>query len=209
MANTENKIRVLLVEDHLVTIDGLKVSLGTDTGINVVAAATTMKQGLSHIKAYHPDVVLLDLHLPDSDGPSELIKSFVDAGAKRIIVFSSETRMPVVRAVLEMGVAAYIMKSEPTARVVEIINEVMAGATGIVSPKPQASSIGTLTPAEREILSYLARGLKSTEIAEKRDVAPSTVRKQIEILIFKLGLNNREELIAWAVQNGYAHALKE
>jgi DNA-binding NarL/FixJ family response regulator len=79
----------------------------------------------------------------------------------------------------------------------------MAGRSRVVSPALRLDTL-RLTPTERQLLKLIAHGLKPPQIAQRRVVAQATVRKQIELLIEKLGLANREELIAWSVRNGYA-----
>jgi DNA-binding NarL/FixJ family response regulator len=199
----KNKLRVVIVEDHLITIEGLKVALQGESDLEIVGTATKCRQGLELVKELKPDVVMLDLHLPDSDGPKSLISEFAKYPETKIVVFSSEDRLPIIHMVLKMGVAAYLSKAEPPSRVAEITRQVCAGEKPVVSA--DLMTPGTkLTRAEEHLLRLLARGMKPPEIATLRVVAPATVRKQIELLILKLNLANREELIAWAVQNGFA-----
>jgi DNA-binding NarL/FixJ family response regulator len=101
-----------------------------------------------------------------------------------------------------MGVAAYLLKSERVTRLAEVIREVHNGATGIMSTQ-LGQDASKLTKAEEEILCMLANGLRYQEIGDNRFTSPATVRKQCDTLILKLSLDSREQLIAWAVRNGY------
>jgi two-component system response regulator DesR len=200
--NGTNQIRLVLVEDHIVTAEGLKGALQAEDGLQVIGIAKTAEDGLRLVRELQPDVVMLDLHLPDSTGPKSLLEKFVQFPNTKIIVFSSETRLPVIQIVLQFGVAGYLLKSEPPEKIADAVRKAMRGektmSEGLVGTTKK------LSRAELHLLRLLARGMRSNEIAEQRVVAPATVRKQIELLIVKLDLANREELIAWAVQNGYA-----
>jgi len=110
--------------------------------------------------------------------------------------------MALIQSVTDMGVAAYLLKSERVAKVIETIQRVMAGEKGIISESvPQVFK--KITRAEMEVLSMLARGMKYQEIADQRMTSMATVRKQCETLELKLNLASREQLIAWAVENGF------
>jgi DNA-binding NarL/FixJ family response regulator len=101
-----------------------------------------------------------------------------------------------------MGVSAYLLKSERITKVAETIRQVLAGKKSITSEQVTAEN-KKITPSEQEILHMLGKGMKYQEIADQRYTSVATARKQCEVLQLKLGLENREQLIAWAVQNGY------
>lgn len=195
-------IRVLIVEDHEVTRDGLAAGLARHPDIRVIAVASDSERGLQLAKSERPDVVLLDLHLPGDSGPKTTVKRFCDLPATRTIVFSVERRLAFVKVVVEMGVAAYLLKSEPIPSIAETIRQVAKGKKNILSAE-LSSDRTKITPSEEEVLKLIGRGLKYQDIAEKRFTSPNTVRKQCEMLLLKLNLTTREELIAWAVNNGY------
>ncbi len=196
------EIKVAIVEDHEATLAGLASALSQETGIQVVALASDAQSGLTLAKEKSPDIVLLDLHLPGSEGPRSTVKKFCELPSTKVIVFSAENRRAFVQAIIDLGVAGYLLKSESISNVVSAIRSVAAGgkivkSTGIAMGKEK------LTKAEQEVLTLLSRGMKYQEIAEVRGASPATVRKQCELLLLKLGLENREQLIAWAVENGY------
>ena len=95
-----------------------------------------------------------------------------------------------------------MLKSESISNVVEAIRNVAAGGK-VVKSSSIAMGKEKLTKAEQEVLVLLSRGMKYQEIGDERGASPATVRKQCELLLLKLGLDNREQLIAWAVENGY------
>jgi DNA-binding NarL/FixJ family response regulator len=195
--------KVLIVEDHHATLDGLTLGLAGVPGLTVVGTASTSDDGLQQLKMHQPDVVVLDLHLPGTMGPKATIEAFrAAAGEARLIIFSAESRMAFIQSVLAMGVSAYLLKSERVAKVAETIQQVLAGKTGLISDEV-TRTYKKITRAEMEVLTMLGRGMKYQEIAEHRMTSIATARKQCETLLLKLGLETREQLIAWAVQNGF------
>lgn len=196
--------KILIVEDHHATLDGLALGLGSQADFKVVGTATTSDEGLKLLKETSPDVIVLDLHLPGSLGPKAALEAFRrDAQAStRLIIFSAEARIAFIQSVLGMGVSAYLLKSERVAKVAETVREVMSGKEGIVSEEV-TKTYKRITRAEMEVLSMLGRGMKYQDIADQRLTSAATARKQCETLQLKLGLNSREQLIAWAVQNGF------
>jgi DNA-binding NarL/FixJ family response regulator len=195
-------ISVLIVEDHQVTLDGLKHGLSREQGVNVIGSASNSDEGLELAKRLRPDIILLDLHLPGSAGPKSMVKAFCSVPGSRVVVFSGESRMAFIQIVLAMGAAGYLLKSESVGTVAETIRQVMSGKKSIISEE-LLNGEQKVTRSEQEVLKMLARGMKYQDIADMRSTSPATVRKQCELLLLKLGLASREELIAWAVQNGY------
>lgn len=196
-------IRLLIVEDHEATLKGLKSELSAEPDIDVVAIASGSEAGLKFARDLKPDVALLDLHLPDSQGPKSLVESFCSIPNCKIVVFSGDSRMAILQIVLETDVAAYLLKSEPISKVIEVVREVMTGKGPFISEELLSSGNIRITGAEQQLLKMLARGMKYQEIAAQRVTSPETVRKQVDVLLAKLKLNTREELIAWAVESGY------
>jgi two-component system, NarL family, response regulator LiaR len=202
--NTNNPIKILIVEDHHVTLDGLHSGLSREHDLHVIGTATTSDEGLELARQLHPDIILLDLHLPGTTGPKTTVKEFCSITSSQVIVFSGENRMAFIQTVLSLGVAGYLLKSESVTKVAEAIRQVMAGKKPVLSPE-LVSGETKVTRSEQEVLKMLARGMKYNDIADRRQASPATVRKQCELLLLKLGLDSREQLIAWAVQSGYGN----
>ncbi len=199
-----NQISVLVIEDHEATLKGLAIELASQPDLKVVGSATTSAEGLRMLAEQKPDVVLLDLHLPDSDGPRSLAEAFCHKGIAKVVVFSGDSRQAIVDIILKSGVDGYLLKSEPIERVCAAIRKVMAGEGPVVSDS-LIESPNKLTKAEEHLLTLVARGMKYKDIAKERVTSPETVRKQIDQMLIKLDLETREELIAWAVENGYGN----
>lgn len=202
--NCINKIRLVIVEDHHATRKGLESELNAESDLSVVGSASGQSEGLQLIESLKPDVVLLDLHLPDSQGPKSLTAAYCNPnGRPKIIVFSGDSRSAILQLVLESGVDGYLLKSEPVPAVAAAIRQVMGGVRPVISDALTAERQHKLTAAEKHLLRLLARGMKYQEIAAQRVTSAETVRKQVDQLLDKLSLTTREELIAWSVENGY------
>jgi DNA-binding NarL/FixJ family response regulator len=196
------KIRILVVEDHHATLEGVSIGLSREDDLEVIGTSENSSEGLALTKTLNPDVVVLDLHLPGALSPKAMVEEFAKSTNAKLIVFSAENRLALVQSCLSMGVAAYLLKSERVSTLASIIRRVEGGEKGIMSEQLSVDS-SRVTKAEEEILSMLANGLRYQEIADARLTAASTVRKQCDMLLLKLGLDSREKLIAWAVRNGY------
>lgn len=198
------EITVIIVEDHEVSLNGLVTGLSAQEGISVIGMATTSDDGLVLARTARPDVILLDLHLPGTSGPRSMVRSFCSIAGSRVLVFSVENRPAFIETVMQLGASGYLLKSESIAKVADTIRRIMSSPEAVVSKEltPSADS-KKLTPSEQEVLKMLARGMKYQTIAEHRGSTPGTIRKQCEMLLLKLGLETREELIAWAVSSGY------
>ena len=197
-----SNISVLIVEDHEITRNGLQMMIAQEADMSVLGASGNSDDGLKIAQEKHPDVILLDLHLPGSGGPVSTVKSFCGLAGSKVIVFSVENRPAYIETIMHLGPAGYLLKSESTATVIDTIRRVMSDHKKITS-KDLSSAPAKLTPSEQEVLRMLAKGMKYQTIADSRHTSPETIRKQCEMLVLKLGLDTREELIAWAAKNGY------
>lgn len=195
-------IRIVIIEDHQATLDGLAMGLSQESDICVIGTSLDGDEGLKMAEEMSPDVVLLDLHLPGSNGPRSMVEKFGQIKNAKLVIFSAESRMAFIQTVLSMGVHAYLLKSERVSKVADTIRRVMKGDTGIISEQAKGNW-KKLTRSEDEVLRMLARGMKYQDIADARTTSITTVRKQCETLLLKIGLETREQLIAWAVENGY------
>jgi len=202
MQSDEKSIRILILEDHEITLDGLCHSLGGQSDFEIVGRAVDSDTGMQLAKELRPDVILLDLHMPGSLGPKSMVEAFCALQETKIVIFSSEKRSAFVDAVTQLGVAAYLLKSEPAVRVADCIRQIVQAKETIVSGDI-SSPLQRLTETELSLLEMFAHGMKYQDIANKRHTSPSTVRKQCETLLEKLGLASREELISWAATRGY------
>lgn len=197
-----DQIKIVVVEDHFATLDGLVLGLSQERDMLVVGHSAKAEDGLKIVEEVKPDVLVLDLHLPGHSNPNAMLAEFLRYATVEIIIFSAESRLAYIQEVLTMGVSAYLLKSERVSKVAETIRQVMKGERGIISHDLNAT-YKKITPSEQEVLHMLGQGMKYQEIAQERNTSVATARKQCEVLILKLNLENREQLITWAVKNGY------
>ncbi len=200
--SVSNQIKIVVVEDHFATLDGLVLGLSQEKDLLVVGHSAKADDGIKILEEVKPDVLVLDLHLPGGSSPNEMLTEFLRFRTVEIIIFSAESRLAYIQEVLAMGVSAYLLKSERVSKLAETIRLVMKGERGIVSQELNAT-YKKITPSEQEVLHMLGQGMKYQEIATERNTSVATARKQCEVLILKLNLENREQLMTWAVKNGY------
>jgi two-component system nitrate/nitrite response regulator NarL len=203
--NSNQPVTVLIVEDHFVTARGLKDSLSEHDSINIVGIAGSLEEALVLLRRESPEVILLDLHLPDKFRPKQLIESLKKACQAAIIVFSNESRPAFVQAVLSLDVSGYLLKSEQPSGIAAAIVQTRLSKGPFLSKELLKPAI-KFTSSERHILQLIAKGLKYAEIAEARNTSPQTVRKQCDMLLVKLDLDTRESLVSWAAENGFGQA---
>ncbi len=208
--------RVVIVDDHRLFRAGVKAELGEL--VEVAGDAGTVDDAVATIAAQHPDVVLLDVHMPDGGG-EEVIKRCAGAqDAPRFLALSVSDAAEDVIAVIRAGARGYVTKTisgpelaDAVARVAEgdaVFSPRLAGfvldafAAAPPDPRPAAADpdLDQLTPREREVLRHIARGYMYKEIARTLGISTKTVEAHVSAVLRKLQLSSRHELSRWAVQ---------
>lgn len=202
-------IRVLIVDDHFVVRIGLLTSLKMDPELSVVAEASTSAQALELYRVHKPDVVLMDLRLPDMSGveaTAKLRKEFADA--KVIMISSFDADEDIYRA-FQAGARAYLLKDVLGEELFRAIKSVHAGEQYI--PAAIARSLANhlpgsdLTQRELEVLQLLIKGLSNKEIGEILGFTENTAKFHIKNILGKLQVNDRTEAATAAFQRGILH----
>jgi two-component system NarL family response regulator len=202
-----DRIRVLIVDDHKVVRVGLATMIGRERDMEVVAEAADGPAALAAYAAHRPDVVLLDLRLPDMDGAeiiTRLRKS--DPQAKVIVLTSYDSDEDIFRAV-EAGARGYLLKGAfPEGILEEAIRTVHAGSRLI--PPAVADKLAdrmgapSLTPREIAVLELVARGLSNREIGAALSTSAGTVKTHLERVYAKLGVGDRTAAALMAIRRG-------
>jgi DNA-binding NarL/FixJ family response regulator len=212
----DEKIRVLLVEDEAIVSEAICALLALEAKVAVVGQAATGEEAVQQARLLSPDVILLDLHLPDQSGISviqEVLKHEPDA---RILILTAYLDHDDVAAALKAGAAGYMLKTQSIAELVQAIANVYQGQP-FLHPKAayimlrelyhmggQAEAEHQLSESEKQILVYLAQGLSNKEIAARLGVTTTTIRAHVSSILRKLHLSNRTQVALYALKQGLA-----
>ena len=198
-------IRVLIVDDHPAVRRGLRTFLELADGLEVIGEAADGPSALELIAETAPDVVLLDMMLPEMDGVAVLHELRQRSPECRVLVVTSfPDRMP---AAIRAGARGYLSKDVDPAALVAAVRSVAAGhlllepaaAAALIEAPPEGS---TLTARERDVLTLLAEGRSNREIARALAVAEKTVKTHVSSILLKLGLADRTQAAVYAVRSG-------
>ncbi len=211
-------ITVAIIEDHQILVDALNLMLRSSAEFPFVGAAACMAEGLELVRHTMPDVLLLDLALPDGNG-FDLVPQVMEASpATRVVVLTSYADEDSVMRAVNLGVNAFLPKGCSLTELLDTIRRAAAGE--IVMPAQLLVNLlrrtaynkaievheetfrERLTPREYEILRYLAMGMSGNAIAEELKITPLTVRTHIRNLMSKLGVHSRLEAVVYGARHG-------
>ncbi len=208
------RIRVLLVDDHSIMREGLQSMLAGSEELEVVGQARDGEEAVRAAAELLPDVVVMDVMMPNKDGV-EACREIMDAAPDvRVVMLTASTEEDAVIEAVAAGATGYLQKVSGMDRLLDTIREVAAGELrlppdvvrrvfeGIRRGAEPEDESGPLTQREREILALFCRGLSYARIAEIREVRPVTIRNAIYAIQGKLEMGSKQEIVVWAVQNG-------
>ena len=205
----DKRIRVFLVDDHPILRDGVRHYL-TSHSIAVVGEASNAKEALRKLKKLAPDVIVVDVSLPDLDGGELTRRLRRIVPEAKIVAFSIHSSQEYVVRMARCGAHCYVTKDMPTARLVEAIVRVSQGGLhfpagmtdAILAPGAVLSPRVALTPREREVLSLLSEGLTNRKVARKLRISARTAESHREHLLHKLNNPTMAELTKYAIEQG-------
>jgi len=202
-------IRVLIVDDHQMVREGIKVLLSTCDDIAVVGEAADGAEALEQCRLIGPDVVLMDILMPVMDGAEATAQITASWPEMRVIALTSYLDQEYVEKTLDAGAISYLLKDARPEALTRAIRDAVAGRGTIdsgamrVLMERRADDVGRdLTPREREVLALLAGGLSNKEIAETLTLSVGTVRLHVSNILAKLGAPNRTTAAAIAMKHG-------
>ncbi len=217
MADTPGRIRairVLLVDDHQVVRRGLRTFLEIQDDIEVVGEAADGEEGVARAEELRPDVILMDIKMPGTDGIEALRRLRALANPARVLIVTSFTEQRTVVPALKAGAAGYVYKDIDPDALAGAIRSVHAGhvllqpevAEALLSQdeQPAGSRAGSLTEREQEVLSLIADGRSNREIARALVLSEKTVKTHVSNILMKLDLADRTQAALWAVRHGAA-----
>lgn len=212
-------VRVLVVDDQELVRAGFRLILGSADGIEVVGEAGDGAQALSAARTLRPDVVLMDVRMPDVDGITATRRITAELPDARVLVLTTFDLDEHVYEALQAGASGFLLKDVPMEDLVAAVRAVHAGAS-LLSPSvtrrlveeyaarraPAPTQDLPLTGREREVLLLLARGLSNAEIADELVVTEATVKTHVTQVLAKLGLRSRVQAVVFSYESGLVRA---
>ena len=212
-------IRIVLVDDQELVRTGLRALAERDGDIEVVGEASDGRSGLSRVRELRPDVVLMDLRMPQLDGIAATARITADPtlDAVRVVVLTTFDEDEDVLAAIRAGAAGYLLKDVAPSALREAIR-VVAGGDSLLSPAVTTTVLAQLgerlasrvspglldglTPREREVLALVGRGMSNDEIGAALFLSPATARTYVSRLLAKLAARDRSRLVVLAYESG-------
>jgi NarL family two-component system response regulator LiaR len=207
--NPSEPIRVMLVDDHAVVRSGLSAFLLAFDDLELVGEASNGAEAVKLCQEIQPDVVLMDMMMPEMDGATATRLIRQNNPQVQVIALTSFKEDELVHGALEAGAIGYLLKNISAE---ELVNAIRAAKTGRFTLSPEAtealihssasSTLGhDLTSREKEVLELMAKGLNNSQIAERLIVSRSTIRFHVSNVLSKLNASSRTEAVAVAIQN--------
>lgn len=198
------KIKVLIADDHAVVRAGLATLLGTEDDIEVVAQAKNGNEAISKALETHPDVIIMDLRMPETDGAEATVELQRRLPSAKVLVLTSFGEADGVAHALESGAAGAITKTAEDAELVSVVRRIASGEK-YVSPEirkllHESPPVPKLTPRQQEILGYLVKGLTNRDIAKVLRIREDTVEEHVNLLLAKIDATNRTEAVSIAMR---------
>jgi NarL family two-component system response regulator LiaR len=216
------KIRVLIIDDHAVVRQGLRMFIEMQKDMEVVGEGTNGIEAVELAKRINPDVILLDLIMPEMDGVEATRRIMKSSPHSRVLILTSFGEDDKVFPAIRAGAQGYLLKDIQPKDLVKAVRETFQGKTQLhpdiaqrlmsaVSGKAPAEDIHPislpddmeiLTEREREVVDWISHGLSNREIAEKMVISEKTVKTHVSNLLSKLDLADRTQAAIWALKHG-------
>ena len=211
---TQEKIKLLIVDDHVILRQGLRRILESEPDMSVVGEAATGIDAVKRAKQLKPDIIIMDVSMPEQDG-IESTRQIVKSMNSRVLILSVHLEHQVISDAVSAGASGYLAKDSADHELVSAIRTMMHGGTVFssnVSKRLAESyqagaaafprSLDALTSREREVFLLLAEGKSPSEVAESLFLSPKTVHTHRQHILEKLGLRTTTELIRFALREG-------
>jgi DNA-binding NarL/FixJ family response regulator len=214
---TNDLIRVILADDHVVVRAGLRAVLGAAKDIEIIGEARNGREAVTMAERFQPDVVVMDLDMPDTDGVTATREIVAKGLAARVLVLTMHAEEDYLVPLLEAGAAGYLVKSAADRELVDAVRAVAHGETyvrpaaarvlakNLTKKDPAAEErarFEKLTQREQDVLKYVAQGYSAPEIGERLFISPKTVDTYKQRIQEKLGLAHRSDYVQLALRLG-------
>ena len=203
------RIRVLVVDDHMVVRSGLEQLLATTDDIELVGTASNGNEAIEAVGSLHPDVVLMDLSMPELDGVEATRRISADHPSSRVLVLTSFSDQSRILDALSAGADGYLLKHAEPDDIADAIRAVHAGespldpkaARALVESRRSGRDTPQLTDREREVLLLVRDGLANKQIARRLGIAERTVKAHLTSVFQRLGVTDRTQAALWASEH--------
>lgn len=215
-----NPIRVLVADDHAMVRTGFEMILNAQQDIAVVGAVGNGTAAVAESRRLRPDVVVVDVRMPELDGVAATRQICSTPEAPRVLVVTTFDVDQYVFDALRAGASGFLLKNAPPEQLVEAVRVLAAGdallapqvtrrvieafATAPRMREPEPGAVAELTPREREVLTLIAQGLSNAQIADQLFLGVGTVKTHVARILTKLGLTDRVQAVVFAYEMGLA-----
>lgn len=224
----KKKARVILIDDNYEHLAGIREIISLEGQFDVVATSTSANIGISLVKKHHPDIVLMDINMPEKDGLQAIQEiEKLDLGV-RIVALSGYDDADLIFRAMKLGAKGYVLKTMASAQLIYAIEEVIAGKIYLPSAlssrffeyfqrsfKEEATIISGeenlltyLTQREEEVLDLLTQGVTYKGVAGKLFISETTVKTHVNNIFQKLQVNDRTQAVLYAINNGFTNKRK-
>ena len=210
-------IRVAIIDDHKVLVEALAVMISTYDDMEFAGGANSIQSGIQLVSSSKPDILLLDVSLPDGNGLDAIPVLIESHAALKVVVLTSLTDEYTLMKAIDLGVSGFVPKGSSLNELINTVRKTAKGEVvmppslliGLLKRLPRDRSVMPhrdfpwehLTQREQEVLNYLAKGNSGKEIAHRLNIAPLTVRTHIRNLMGKLGVHSRLEAVAFGIKH--------
>ncbi len=222
MRDFTKKLRVLLIDDNANHLRGIKELISLETGYNVVGATRNANLGLSLIKKYRPDIVLMDINMPEKDGLQTLQAIAKSGITTNVVILSGYDDSDLIYRAMKLGARGYVLKTMASSKLIDAIETVADGKIYLPSvlttrffeyfqnsAKEESNMsagenlLTTLTGRENEVLDLLTQGINYKGIAQKLIISETTVKTHVNNIFQKLQVSDRTNAVLYALTHGF------
>jgi len=222
MRDFTKKLRVLLIDDNANHLRGIKELITLESSYNVVGATRSANLGINLIKKYHPDIVLMDVNMPEKDGLQTLQTINKLGLSTKVVILSGYDDSDLIYRAMKLGAKGYVLKTMASSKLIDAIEAVSEGKVFLPSilstrffeyfqncAKENSASaseenlLSTLTIRENEVLELLTQGINYKSIAGKLIISETTVKTHVNNIFQKLQVNDRTNAVLYALSHGF------